>query len=292
MNKQHLRPCIGGWLLIAGGALPIVRTLITLVFNVVIRGMPIRYMTNILGYSFLPNIIFALPLVILGAVLVTKQQGISVAICCGCGVLVELVYPLLSTLLSRWFGLAFIGVTRFNFFSILNALSYVLLALTALISATPKPNPLKKFWWLAGSVYGALEVYAFIADIIDMIHHHAINFRNISSNVITFLFGLVAVAGFFFAGQWLADPLRKKPVYRPAPQVPQGNYYQQPQYQQPAQPQYYQPQYQQPVQPRPGQPQPAATNSVVQELERAKALLDSGAITQEEYDALKKRLLN
>jgi hypothetical protein len=31
---------------------------------------------------------------------------------------------------------------------------------------------------------------------------------------------------------------------------------------------------------------------VVQELERAKALLDSGAITQEEYDALKKRLLN
>jgi hypothetical protein len=40
------------------------------------------------------------------------------------------------------------------------------------------------------------------------------------------------------------------------------------------------------------QPQPAATNSVVQELERAKALLDNGAITQEEYDALKKRLLN
>jgi hypothetical protein len=92
--------------------------------------------------------------------------------------------------------------------------------------------------------------------------------------MLTFLFGLVAVAGFFFAGQWLADPLRKKPIYRPAPQVPQGNYYQQPQYQQPV------------------QPQPAATNSVVQELERAKALLDNGAITQEEYDALKKRLLN
>lgn len=236
-------------------------------------------MTNILGYSFLPNIIFALPLVILGAVLVMKQQGISVAICCGCGVLVELVYPLLSTLLARWFGLAFIGVTRFNFFSILNALVFVLLALTTLISATPKPNPLKKFWWLAGSIYGALEIYVFIADIIDMIRHHAINFRNISGIVITLLFGLIAAAGFIFTGQWLADPYRKQPAYRPAPQVPQGNYYQQPQ--------YYQPQYQQPVQPR-----PAATNSVVQELERAKALLDSGAITQEEYDALKKRLLN
>ena len=290
MNKNHLRPCIGGWLLIAGGVLPIVRTLITLVFNVVIRGMPIRYMTSILGYSFLPNIIFALPLAILGAVLVMKQQGISVAICCGCGVLVELVYPLLSTLLAHWFGLMFIGATRFGFLNILYALSYVLLALTALISATPKPNPLKKFWWLAGSVYGALEFYAFIADIIDIIRHHVVRFRNISSIVITFLFGLVAVAGFFFAGQWLADPYRKQPAYRPAPQVPQGNYYQQPQYytpqyQQPAQPQYYQPQ------PQPVQPKPAA-NSVVEELERAKRLLDSGAITQEEYDQLKKRLLN
>ena len=59
---------LGGSALLADGVLPIVRTLITLVFNLVIRGMPIRYMTNILGYSFLPNIIFALPLVILGAV--------------------------------------------------------------------------------------------------------------------------------------------------------------------------------------------------------------------------------
>ena len=282
MNKQHLRPCIGGWLLIAGGALPIVRTLITLVFNLVIRGMPIRYMTNILGYSFLPNIIYALPLVVLGMVLVMKQQGISVAICCGCGVLVELVYPLLSNLLARLFGLAFIGVTRFTFLSILNALVFVLLALVALTAVSPK-NPLKKLWWIPAAIAGLAEIFSLIRSISMLIQNF--HFRNLMNTMLTFLFGLVAVAGFFFAGQWLADPLRKKPIYRPAPQVPQGNYYQQPQY-----PQYQQsaqPQYQQPV-----QPQPAATNSVVQELERAKALLDNGAITQEEYDALKKRLLN
>ena len=282
MNKQHLRPCIGGWLLIAGGALPIVRTLITLVFNLVIRGMPIRYMTNILGYSFLPNIIYALPLVVLGAVLVMKQQGISVAICCGCGVLVELVYPLLSNLLARLFGLAFIGVTRFTFLSILNALVFVLFALVALTAASPK-NPLKKLWWIPAAIAGLAEIFSLIRSISMLIQNFHV--RNLMNTMLTFLFGLVAVAGFFFAGQWLADPLRKKPIYRPAPQVPQGNYYQQPQY-----PQYQQsaqPQYQQPV-----QPQPAATNSVVQELERAKALLDNGAITQEEYDALKKRLLN
>ena len=271
MNKQHLRPCIGGWLLIAGGALPIVRTLITLVFNLVIRGMPIRYMTNILGYSFLPNIIFALPLVILGAVLVMKQQGISVAICCGCGVLVELVYPLLSNLLARLFGLAFIGVTRFTFLSILNALVFVLLALVALTAASPK-NPLKKLWWIPAAIAGLAEIFSLIRSLPMLIQNFHV--RNLMNTMLTFLFGLVAVAGFFFAGQWLADPYRKQPAYRPAPQVPQGNYYQQPQYQQPV------------------QPQPAATNSVVQELERAKALLDSGAITQEEYDALKKRLLN
>lgn len=282
MNKQHLRPCIGGWLLIAGGALPIVRTLITLVFNLVIRRMPIRYMTNILGFSFLPNIIYALPLVILGAVLVMKQQGVSVAICCGCGVLVELVYPLLSNLLARLFGLAFIGVTRFTFLSILNALVFVLLALVALTAASPK-NPLKKLWWIPAAIAGLAEIFSLIRSISMLIQNFHV--RNLMNTMLTFLFGLVAVAGFFFAGQWLADPLRKKPIYRPAPQVPQGNYYQQPQY-----PQYQQsaqPQYQQPV-----QPQPAATNSVVQELERAKALLDNGAITQEEYDALKKRLLN
>lgn len=271
MNKQHLRPCIGGWLLIAGGALPIVRTLITLVFNLVIRGMPIRYMTNILGYSFLPNIIYALPLVVLGMVLVMKQQGISVAICCGCGVLVELVYPLLSNLLARLFGLAFIGVTRFTFLSILNALVFVLLALVALTAASPK-NPLKKLWWIPAAIAGLAEIFSLIRSISMLIQNFHV--RNLMNTMLTFLFGLVAVAGFFFAGQWLADPLRKKPIYRPAPQVPQGNYYQQPQYQQPV------------------QPQPAATNSVVQELERAKALLDNGAITQEEYDALKKRLLN
>ena len=282
MNKQHLRPCIGGWLLIAGGALPIVRTLITLVFNLVIRGMPIRYMTNILGYSFLPNIIYALPLVVLGMVLVMKQQGISVAICCGCGVLVELVYPLLSNLLARLFGLAFIGVTRFTFLSILNALVFVLLALVALTAASPK-NPLKKLWWIPAAIAGLSEIFSLIRSISMLIQNF--HFRNLMDTMLTFLFGLVAVAGFFFAGQWLADPLRKKPIYRPVPQVPQGNYYQQPQYQQYQQP--AQPQYQQPA-----QPQPAATNSVVQELERAKALLDNGAITQEEYDALKKRLLN
>ena len=279
MNKQHLRPCIGGWLLIAGGALPIVRTLITLVFNLVIRGMPIRYMTNILGYSFLPNIIYALPLVVLGMVLVMKQQGISVAICCGCGVLVELVYPLLSTLLARLFGLAFIGVTRFTFLSILNALVFVLLALVALTAASPK-NPLKKLWWIPAAIAGLAEIFSLIRSISMLIQNF--HFRNLMNTMLTFLFGLVAVAGFFFAGHWLADPYRKQPAYRPAPQVPQGNYYQQPQYQQSAQPQY-----QQPV-----QPQPAATNSVVQELERAKALLDSGAITPESYDALNKRLLN
>lgn len=313
MNKSDLRPCLGGWLLIIGCALRVFhpifrflfhggvlngfRTILRLFLNEVIGGMPLRYISEIFGYSFLPNIIFALPLVALGVVLVIKKHGIPVAICCGCGVLVELVYPLLSTLLARWFGLMFIGATRFSFLNILYALSYVLLALTALISATPKSNSLKKFWWLAGSAYGALEFYAFIADIIDIIRHHAVNFRNISSIVITLFFGLIAAAGFIFAGQWLADPYRKQPAYRPVPQTPQGNYYQQPQYYQPPQPQYYQPQYQQPVQPKPVQPQPvqpkpAATISVVEELERAKGLLDSGAITQEEYDALKKRLLN
>lgn len=96
---------------------------------------------------------------------------------------------------------------------------------------------------------------------------------------------MTTAVGFFFAGQWLVDPVRKKPVYRPAPQIPQGNYYNQPQYYQPPQ-QQYRPPVQQPV-----QTPNTATGSVMEELERAKSLLDSGAINQEEYDALKKRLL-
>ena len=157
----------------------------------------------------------------------------------------------------------------------------------ALTAASPK-NPLKKLWWIPATIAGFAEIFSLVRSIPTLIQNFY--FRNLMNTMLTFLFGLVAVAGFFFEGQWLADPLRKKPVYRPAPQVPQGNYYQQPQYPQYQQP--AQPQYQQPVQPRPVQPQPAVTNSVVQELERAKALLDSGAITQEEYDALTKRLLN
>ena len=290
MNKQNLRPCVGGWLLIAGGALSIMRTLIPLMVNVVFRGLPLRYMQLMLGYTFLPDSIYAVSLIIIGIMLVMKKQGIPVAIGCGIGLVAELVYPLLERLLARIFGFAV--YVAFSFYNIFYSLPYILLALTALISAAPKPNPLKKLWWLAGSVYGALEFYVFIADIIDIIRHHAINFRNISNIVLTLIFGLVAAAGFIFAGQWLVNPYRKQPAYRPAPQTPQGNYYQQPQYYQPPQPQYYQPQYQQPVQPQPVQPKPAATISVVEELERAKSLLDSGAITQEEYDTLKKRLLN
>ena len=284
MNQQHLRPCIGGWLLIAGGALPALQSIITFLFNFIIRGMPIRYMTEILGYSFLPNIIFGLPLIALGAVLVMKKQGIPVAIVCGCGVLVELVYPLLSTLLARWFGLAFIGATHLNFFNILHALVFVLLALIALTVVSQQATGFKKLWWLPAAVYGCLEFFYFISDLVYIIRDHAISFRNIFDTVLYLIFGLVAVAGFFFAGQWLADPLRKKPIYRPAPQTPQGNSYQQPQYTNYQQP--VQPQYQQPVQPKP------AATSVVEELERAKRLLDSGAITQEEYEQLKKRLLH
>ena len=284
MNKQHLRPCIGGWLLIAGGALPAMKSILSLLYRMIFQGMPIRYITNILGYSFLPDIIYGLPLIALGVVLVMKKQSIPVAITCGVGLLMELVYPLLSNLLGRWFGLAVVGVVTFTFYNILSALTYVLLALVALTAAV-RNNPLKKFWWISTIPVGLAEIISFIRDIPFLVEHFY--FQNLLDTVLYFFFGVIIVVGFFFAGQWLADPLRKKPVYRPAPQVPQGNYYQQPQYQQPAQPQYYQPQYQQPV-----QPQPAVTNSVVQELERAKALLDSGAITQEEYDALKKRLLN
>lgn len=287
MNKQNLRPCVGGWLLIAAGALSLTENMISLIYNRFILGMPIRYMTSILGYSFLPGIIYALPLIVLGTVLVIKNQGIPVAISCGIGLAVELVYPLLSNLLARWLGLAMIGQIQFNFLTILNALAFVLLALLALTAASAN-NPLKKFWWLPAIPVGLATIIFLIRDIPIIIDYFI--FRNVLNFILNFLFKILAAAGFFFAGQWLADPLRKKPIYRPAPQVPQGNYYNQPQYYQPPQQPYPQPQYRPPV-PQPVQSQPAAANSLVQELERAKHLLDSGAINQEEYDALKKRLL-
>lgn len=288
MNKQNLRPCMGGWLLLAGGALSIVRTLASLFINVVLRGMPLRYLQQMLGYSFLPTVIYALPLIIIGAVLLAKKQGIPVAIVCSLGLVAEIVYPLLARLLGRVFGLAV--YVSFSFINILHCLPYILLALTALLTASEQSNVFKKLWWVSGAVYGALEIYDLISNMRRLFLNGSINFNTVSGAALNLIFGLIAVAGFIFAGQWLANPYRKQPAYRPAPQTPQGNYYQQPQYYQPPQPQYYQPQYQQPAQPV--QTQPAATNSVVQELERAKALLDNGAITQEEYDALKQRLLN
>lgn len=284
MNKQNLRPCVGGWLLLASGALSIVRTLASLFINVVLRGMPLRYLQQMLGYSFLPTVIYALPLIIIGAVLLAKKQGIPVAIVCGLGLVAEIVYPLLARLLGRVFGLAV--YVSFSFINILHCLPYILLALTALLIASAQSNVFKKLWWVSGAVYGALEIYDLISNVRRLFLNGSINFNTVSGAALNLIFGLIAAAGFIFAGQWLANPYRKQPAYRPAPQTPQGNYYQQPQYYQPPQPQYYQPQYQQPVQPAP------AAGSVVEELERAKTLLDSGAITQEEYDALKKRLLN
>lgn len=282
MNKQNLRPCIGGWLLIAAGALSLTENMISLIYNRFILGMPIRYMTSILGYSFLPGIIYALPLIALSAVLVMKNQGIPVAISCGIGLAVELVYPLLSNLLARWLGLAMMGQIQFNFLNILNALAFVLLALLALTAASAN-NPLKKFWWLPAIPAGLAVVIGMIIDIPTVIEY--LTFRNAMTFILNYLSGMVAAAGLLFAGQWLADPYRKKPVYHPAPQVPQGSYYQQPQY-----PQYQQPQYRAPVQ-QPVQTPNTAPGSIVQELERAKNLLDSGAITQAEFDALKQRLL-
>ena len=79
MNKQHLRPCIGGWLLIAGGALPAMKSIFTVLYRIIFWGMPIRYITTILGYNFLPDIVYGLPLIALGIVLVMKKQGIPMA---------------------------------------------------------------------------------------------------------------------------------------------------------------------------------------------------------------------
>ena len=284
MNKQNLRPCIGGWLLIAGGVLPAMKSIFTVLYRIIFWGMPIRYITTILGYNFLPDIVYGLPLIALGIMLVMKKQGLPVAITCGVGLVAELGYPFMAKLLGRWFGLAIVGIVNFNYYNILCSLTYVLLALVAMTSAVQN-NPLKKFWWIPTIPIALAEIISFIQSITYLVD--SFYFDNLLNTVLYLFFGVIIVAGFLFAGQWLADPYRKQPAYRPAPQVPQGNYYQQPQYQQPAQPQYYQPQYQQPVQPK-----PAATTSVVDELERAKRLLDSGAITQEEYDALKKRLLN
>ena len=68
----------------------------------------------------------------------------------------------------------------------------------------------------------------------------------------------------------------------------------QPVYQQPvyAQPVYQpvQPVYQQPVQP--AQPKAEVTQSVIDEIKKAKELLDAGAITQEEFDTIKSNLMN
>ena len=288
MNKQNLRPCVGGWLLIAAGAIPFLKSLITLFYRIVILGMPMRYITRILGYTILPDFLAALPLLTVGVVLVMKQTGIPVAIAGGVGLLLELLrIPVIRYCARTGFAVGYLYSVPYY---ILNSLPYVLLAILALIAVSPSGKELKKLWWLPAAFCGVMQAYSTIRSVINMIHYRNFSFSVIFSTALTFLFGMTAVVGFFFAGQWLADPLRKKPIYRPAPQVPQGNYYNQPQYYQPPQQPYPQPQYRPPVQ-QPAQSQPAAANSLVQELERAKHLLDSGAINQEEYDALKKRLL-
>ena len=269
MNKQHLRPCIGGWLLIAGGALPVAQTFIR-IMSYMFRGVSSFYLIHIFLSRAVPHLLLGIPAILAGIFLSMKKRDVPVAISCASSIVMCLLYTPIERLLQRFFlDLRFLYLSPLD--HILYCLPYILLALVALIAASPK-NPLKKLWWIPAAIAGLAEIFSLIRSISMLIQNFHV--RNLMNTMLTFLFGLVAVAGFFFAGQWLADPLRKKPIYRPAPQVPQGNYYQQPQYQQPV------------------QPQPAATNSVVQELERAKALLDSGAITQEEYDALKKRLLN
>ena len=97
----------------------------------------------------------------------------------------------------------------------------------------------------------------------------------------------------FFVSFWLTarckaqDEADAKAVPVAAQPVYQQPVYAQPVYQQPV---YQQPVYQQPVQP--AQPKAEVTQSVIDEIKKAKELLDAGAITQEEFDTIKSNLMN
>ena len=105
MNKQNLRPCMGGWLLIAGGILSILYVLFDICIELIFHGMPMYYLTQMLGYALLPTLIYALPQIAIGIMLVMKKRGIPIAIVCGVGVIKKLMITIsvgLSNLCLWW----------------------------------------------------------------------------------------------------------------------------------------------------------------------------------------------
>lgn len=280
--QQKVRFPAGAILLIVGVVLSIANIFLSV--KDVLHLLPATY--------WLERLLFWIPYIALAVVLLIKKRELPLTITAAAGALLLIIGMVLP--LTR--GAAFTFSTAM---SLLPIIAFVLVALMGI----PSLKVMRKLWFLPGIV---MALYLFSPIITRYLNApHLIGeasarflIRILSDSLMSMLVNTLYLIGFFLIGGWLARPFAKPPVApRPAyqPQAPVNAYRPpvQPQppvnaYRPPVQPQAPVNAYQPPVQPA-SPAKPAATST--DELIRYKELLDNGAITQEEFDAIKKRIL-
>ena len=284
MEKKNLRTCVGGILILAGTAASIVIPLLTGLITIASMadnayfdsGM---YMQSTLSNA-VTNLLYSLPVIALGVVLLLKLKGIPVLVCSALAAVVNLVNIILATIASKELGYTVDQTTKYF---ILGA--NVLMTAVAVIPLVPGITKLKSLWFLPGAAYavGAVIYAVQLVKTTLVTSGMGLDSAYAAGFAIGAIFGVILVviptyglmtAAYFLAGKWIVNPYKKG--YQPQPQYAQ---YQQPQ-------QY--PQYQQPyTQPQ----QPQYDEQTTQALNYYKWQYETGAITWEQYNASVQQLL-
>ncbi len=196
----------------------------------------------------------------------------------------------------------FLIVNNWTFAPILFFVVWVLFAVSASIASSRKTKAINSLWFVPAIVYALpslldfiLYTYSFVSYLTEV---DKVNAFRVVTGVFQILWPVVIFIGIVALGAWLQakNEILREYGFLPGKQYIQPQFgipqYQEPAYQQP-QPQYQEPAYQQP-QPQYQEPiyqQPTNEDNFT-EIKKYKELLDSGIISEEEFEKKKRELLN
>ncbi len=208
---------------------------------------------------------------------------------------------------------------------LLTVVTSIFIIVAICLALSKKTDAIKRAWLVPVIMYGPVMLISVwfnakeLSEIFERVDKYSTSkfierySESISMNVESIMFSCIFFAGILLMCLWLKSKnsiLRGEIQYQaPQPQyhVPVEPQYQapQPQYNAPVEPQYQapQPQYQAPVEPQYQAPQPQyqapvepqtqkLNNDDIERLKQLKDLLDSGILSQEEFDQKKKEILD
>ncbi|MBQ9148648.1 MAG: hypothetical protein IJX69_03670 [Oscillospiraceae bacterium] len=221
MNKNNMRFSAGGLLLVIFTLIGLMSALGSILFA---QADYLEWMIDagdstglwlFLSGSVLSPVLYALPVVALGIVLMMRKPGLPATIVAGIGALLHLVsfFRMLVFAVYSPVYKALLICEQLSLF-----LMFVGLVLLSLPHVTKNMDGMKKLWFLPGILYILNIVLQIVANLsMQLSIGGRYGFIVILTTLTGYLWDIPLIVSFFLAGRWMANPWKKQPAYAPQP---------------------------------------------------------------------------